>query len=77
MQLQLNVNDIKANIFLELLEVFKKDNLVEDYKIVNKYNEYENEIINDLKSLSLSVKDDGYKTDKFIEINNLKWNYRL
>jgi len=72
MQLQLNVNDIKANIFLELLEVFKKDNLVEDYKIVNKYNEYENEIINDLKSLSLSVKDDGYKTDKFIEINNLK-----
>jgi len=44
MQLQLNINDIKANIFLEVLEVFKKDNLVEDYKIVNKYNKYENKI---------------------------------
>jgi len=72
MQLQLNINDIKANIFLELLEVFKKDNLVEDYKIVNKYNEYENEIINDLQDLHFSMKDDGYKTDKFIEISNLK-----
>jgi len=72
MQLQLNINDFKANIFLELLEVFKKDNLVEDYKIVNTYNEYENEIINDLKDLHLSIKEDGYKTDKFIEISNLK-----
>jgi hypothetical protein len=72
MQLQLNVNDFKANIFLELLEVFKKDNLVKDYKILNKYNEYENEIINDLQDLQLSMKDDGYKTDKFIEISNLK-----
>ena len=72
MQLELNINDLKANIFLELLEVFKKDNLVEDYKIINKYNENENEILNDLKDLHLSIKDDGYKTDKFIEINNLK-----
>jgi hypothetical protein len=55
MQLQLNINDFKANIFLELLEVFKKDN------------EYENEIVNDLH---LSMEDDGYKTDKFIKINN-------
>jgi len=31
MQLQLNVNDLKANIFLELLDVFKKDNLIKDY----------------------------------------------
>ncbi|MBL0709216.1 MAG: hypothetical protein JJW00_09220 [Sulfurimonas sp.] len=59
MQLQLNINDYKANIFLELLEVFKKDNLVEDYKIINKYNE--NEIINDLNDLHLSMKDDGCK----------------
>jgi len=72
MQLQLNINDFKANIFLELLEVFKKDNLVEDYKILNKYNEYENEIINDLQDLESSLKNDGYKTDKFIEINDFK-----
>ena len=72
MQLQLNVNDFKANIFLELLEIFKKDNLIEDYKIVNKYNEYENEIINDLKNLHHSIQEKGFKTNKFIEINDLK-----
>jgi len=72
MQLQLSVNDFKANIFLELLEIFKKDNLVEDYKIVNKYNEYENEIINDLKNLHHSIQEEGFKTNKFIEINDLK-----
>jgi len=72
MQLQLSVNDFKANMFLELLEIFKKDNLVEDYKIVNKYNEYENEIINDLKNLHHSIEEEGFKTNKFIEINDLK-----
>lgn len=72
MQLQLNINDYKANIFLELLEVFKKDNLVEDYKVINTYNEYEQEVMDDLKNLHLSIQDDGYKTNKFIEIDNLK-----
>jgi hypothetical protein len=72
MQLQLNINDVKANIFLELLEVFKKDNLVTDYKVINTFHEYENEIIDDLKNLNLSIQDDGYKTNKFIEIDDLK-----
>jgi len=72
MQLQLSINDFKANIFLELLEVFKKDNLVEDYKIVSKYNEYENEIINDLKNLHHSIQEKGVVTNKFIKINDLK-----
>ena len=72
MQLQLNINDYKANIFLELLEIFKKDNLVEDYKIINNFNEYEQEIIDDLKNLHSSIQDDGYKTNKFIEIDNFK-----
>ena len=72
MQLQLSVNDFKANMFLELLEIFKKDNLVEDYKIVNKYNKYENEIINDLKNLHHSIQEEGVTTNKFIKISDLK-----
>jgi hypothetical protein len=72
MQLQLNINDLKSNIFLELLEIFKKDNLVTDYKIINTYNEYENEIIADLENLHLSIENKGYKTNKFIEIDDLK-----
>jgi hypothetical protein len=72
MQLQLNIDDVKANIFLELLEVLKKDNLVNDYKIVDTFNDYEKEVIHDLKNLHISMKENGYKTDKFIEINDLK-----
>ncbi len=72
MQVQLNVNDIKADIFLELLEVFKKDNLVEDYKVISNLNEYEQELISDLGNLHLSLQDEGDKTNKFIEIDNLK-----
>jgi len=72
MQLQLNINDTKANIFLELLEVFKKDNLVTDYKIVDIFNDYEKEIIGDLQNLHISMKDSGEKTDKFIKINDIK-----
>lgn len=71
MQLQLSVNDFKAGIFLELLEVFKKDNLVEHYHVLSKNNEYENEVISDLKNLHLSIKEKGVKTDKFVEISNL------
>ncbi|EQB34853.1 hypothetical protein M947_10305 [Sulfurimonas hongkongensis] len=72
MQLQLSVNDIKASIFLELLEVFKKDNIVENYTIVDGYNDYEKELLNDLQNLHSSIKEDGHKTNKFIEIDNLK-----
>jgi len=70
MQLQLNINDVKANIFLELLEVFKKDNLVKDYTIIDTLNDYEKELLSDLGDLHLSRKKDGKKTDKFIEITN-------
>jgi len=72
MQLQLNINDIKASIFLELLEVFKKDNIVDNYTIIDGYNDYEKEILSDLQNLNLSIQEDGHKTNKFIEIDNLK-----
>jgi len=72
MQLQLNINDLNVNMFLGFLEVFKKDNIVKDYKIINPLNEYEQEVIDDLKNLHLSIEEDGYKTNKFIEIDNLK-----
>jgi len=35
MQLQLNVNDVKANILFDFLEIFKKDNMISDYKIID------------------------------------------
>lgn len=71
MQLQLNVNDLKSNIFLELLDVFKKDNLIKDYKIINTYNDDENQILDDLKEFKIDLKNSGHKTDKFIQINDI------
>jgi ribosomal protein S8 len=71
MQLQLNVNDLKSNIFLELLDVFKKDNLIKDYKIIKTYNDDENQILNDLKEFKIDLKNSGHKTDKFIQLNDI------
>jgi len=71
MQLQLSVNDFKANIFLELLDVFKKDNLIKDYQIIKTYNEDEQQILDDLKELKIDLKNSGHKTDKFIQLNDI------
>jgi hypothetical protein len=57
MQLQLNVNDVKANILLSFLDI-KQDDLIKDYKIIDKesnYTDYENEILEDLKNLKSSM----------------------
>ena len=70
-QLQLNVNNLKSNIFLELLDVFKKDNLIKDYKITKTYNDDENQILDNLKEFKIDLKNSGHKTDKFIQINDI------
>jgi len=71
MQLQLNVNDLKSNIFLELLDVFKKDNLIKDYKIIKTYNVDEEQILDDLKEFNIDLKTNGHKTDNFIQLNDI------
>jgi hypothetical protein len=74
MQLQLNVNDVKSHILLKFLDIFKEDNIIQDYKILNAkhtaYNDYEKEIIEDLSALSLDFQEDDVKTDKYIEISD-------
>jgi hypothetical protein len=74
MQLQLNVNDVKANILLSFLDIFKQDDLIKDYQVINNQNnftDYENEILEDLKDLKSSMSENGIKTNKYIEINNI------
>ena len=73
MQLQLNVNDLKANILLSFLDVFKQDDLIKDYQIIdnkNNFTDYENEILEDLKNLKSSMCKKGIKTNKYIKIND-------
>jgi len=58
MQLQVDVNNMKSNIFLELLNLFKKDNMINDYKIIDeKEDSYDNEVLNDLSNIDKAIED--------------------
>jgi hypothetical protein len=75
MQLQLNVNDLKAGILLNFLDLFKQDDLIKDYQIIStksQYNDYEEELLEDLKDLKSSISESGIKTGKYIEFTSIK-----
>ena len=55
MLLEVDVNDARANVMLDYLNVFKKDNIIKDYSI--KFNDYEKEIKNDLQNISSTIAD--------------------
>ena len=58
MQLQIDVNSVKSTIFLELLNLFKKDNMINDYKIIDTEKmTYDDEVLNDLSMLGDSLID--------------------
>ena len=58
MQLQVDVNNMKSNIFIELLNLFKKDNMINDYKIIGaKEDSYDNEVLNDLSNIGKTIED--------------------
>jgi len=59
MQLQLNVNDVKANILFDFLEVFKKDNIINNYKIIDDQSKitYDDEVLNDISQIGQALQD--------------------
>ena len=58
MQLQIDVNNLKSTIFLELLNVFKKDNMINDFKVIDdEKTTYDDEVLNDLSMLGDSLRD--------------------
>jgi len=76
MQLQIDVNSVKSTIFLELLNLFKKDNMINDYKVIeNENNSYDNEVLNDLSMLGNTLKDAknglGHKTSTIVTMTNV------
>ena len=57
MQLQIDVNSVKSTIFLELLNLFKKDNMINDYKVINdKQATYDDEVLSDLTMIGDSLR---------------------
>jgi len=77
MQLQLNVNDVKANILFEFLEVFKKDNMIKDYKIIDEKKSvtYDDEVLNDISNLGEALRNAknglGTKTSTMVTIKDV------
>jgi len=72
MQLQIDVNSLKSTLFLELLNVFKKDNMIKDYKIISNTSTKDEELLNDLYQIGDALNDAknglGYKTSKTVTI---------
>ena len=76
MQLQIDVNSVKSTIFLELLNLFKKDNMINDYKIIDdKKDTYDDEVLNDLSMIGDSLSDAknglGHRTSTIVTIKNV------
>ncbi len=77
MQLQIDVSSVKSTIFLELLNLFKKDNMINDYKVIDneKINTYDDEVLNDLSSLGDTLRNAknglGHKTSTIVTIKDV------
>lgn len=76
MQLQIDVNNLKSTIFLELLNLFKKDKMINDYKIINDGTmTYDDEVLNDLSMIGDSLKDAknglGHRTSTIVTIQDV------
>ena len=77
MQLQIDVNSVKSAIFLELLNLFKEDNIINDYKVIDneKINTYDDEVLNDLSMIGDSLRDAknglGHRTSTIVTIHDV------
>jgi len=73
MQLDINIDQHKIDIFLNLLNLLKQDSMINDFKIIpskESLNANEQEILDDLSKLGDTMQnlDKGHKTNRFIEI---------
>ncbi len=72
MQLQIDLDSVKSNMFLELLNIFKKDEMIINYKIIE--NADNDDILDDLQSIGDTIDDAknglGYQTSKTVNIQD-------
>jgi hypothetical protein len=76
MQLQIDVNNVKSSIFLEMLNLFKKDNMINDYKVIDDEKAtYDDEVLNDLSMIGDSLRDAknglGHRTSTTVTIQDV------
>ncbi len=77
MQIKLDVNNAKANILLEFLELFKKNDMLKEYKIINNQpsTNYDNEVLDDISKIGQALKNAknglGEKTSTIVTIKDV------
>lgn len=74
MHLNIDIDTHKSSLFLDLLNVLKEDNMINDFQIVkntSKLTTYEKELLQDIEQISTSLHDanNGQGRKKDIALN--------
>ena len=71
MQLRVDVNNLKSDTLIEILKSFKKTNMIEDFKVVEKTKSYDDIVLKDIKKIKKAIKsaNSGLGIDTLKKIN--------
>jgi len=74
MHLNIDIDTHKSNLFLDFLNLLKKDNMINDFQIVTDtlvLSEYEKELVRDISNISKAIHDadHGQGNKKDITLN--------
>ena len=74
MQLQIQVNDNRAETLFNFLEIFKKENMIRDYQVIDSLDDYDKQVLEDLQEFGTALKNAeqgiGRKTGKIIQLDS-------
>jgi len=74
MQLSIDIEQHKSTLFLDFLRLLKKDNMINDFEVLDtkpKLSKYEQEVLSDISNISLAINDadNGLGHKKSLKIN--------
>lgn len=74
MHLNIDIDTQKSSLFLDLLNLLKKDNMINDFKVITdtpKLTAYEEELVQDISKISTAIHDadNGQGKKKNITLN--------
>ena len=73
MHLSIDIDQQKSTLFLDLLNLLKKDQMINNFEVLNdapKLSEYEQEVIDDISHIAETIKeaDNGYGKKRDLKI---------
>jgi len=74
MQLSIDIEQNKSTLFLDFLKLLKKDNMINDFEVLDshpKLSKYEQEVLSDISNISSALRDadNGMGNKKLLKIN--------